>query len=101
MVDQFFCGWYGGLALELMSLGKPVVAYIRKEDLVNIPHLMRQEIPIINTKYNQIYVTLKKLIKMPKSDLLKKGLLSREFVKKWHDPNKIAQRIIRDIKGIN
>ena len=100
MVDQFFCGWYGGLALELMALGKPVIAYIRKDDLLNIPNEMRKEIPIINTKSNQIYETLKSLIKMPKSDLIKKGLLSRKFVEKWHDPNKIAQRIITDINGI-
>ncbi len=100
LVDQFFCGWYGGLALELMSLGKPVVAYIREEDLLNIPKGMKKEIPIINTQSNQIYGTLKRLIKMPKSELIKKGLLSREFVEKWHDPNKIAQGIIRDISKI-
>tara|TARA_Y100000994_G_scaffold235520_1_gene225266 strand:+ start:1555 stop:2757 length:1203 start_codon:yes stop_codon:yes gene_type:complete len=100
MIDQLFAGWYGGLALELMSLGKPVVSYIRQEDLLNIPLEMKNEIPIINSNSEQIYKTLKDLINTPKSKLLHKGKLSRKFVEKWHDPNKIAQKIIKDIKEI-
>ena len=101
MIDQLFAGWYGGLALELMSLGKPVVSYIRQEDLLNIPLKMRNEIPIINSNSEQIYKTLKDLINTPKSKLLELGKLSRKFVEKWHDPNKIALKIIKDIKCIN
>ena len=32
LVDQLFAGWYGGLAVEAMALGKPVLVYLREED---------------------------------------------------------------------
>ena len=100
MIDQLFAGWYGGLAVELMSLGKPVVSYIRQEDLLNIPLEMKNEIPIINSNSELIYKTLKEIINTPKSKLLEKGKLSRKFVEKWHNPNKIALKIIKDLKDI-
>ena len=28
LIDQLFHGWYGGLAVEAMALGKPVISYI-------------------------------------------------------------------------
>ncbi len=31
-VDQLILGWYGGVAVELMALGKPVIAHIRPGD---------------------------------------------------------------------
>jgi hypothetical protein len=40
-----FAGWYGGLAVELMALGKPVLAYIREEDLSFVDPQMRYELP--------------------------------------------------------
>ena len=48
LVDQLFVGWYGGLAVECMALGKPVICYIREEDLAFLPAQMRQDLPIIN-----------------------------------------------------
>ena len=33
VIDQLLAGWYGGLGVEAMALGKPVVAYIREGDL--------------------------------------------------------------------
>ena len=37
IVDQLLAGWYGGFAVEAMALGKPVIAYLRAEDLTLIP----------------------------------------------------------------
>ena len=50
LVDQLLAGWYGGLAVELMALGKPVVCYIRESDLKFIPPQMQQDLPIINAR---------------------------------------------------
>ncbi len=49
LVDQLLAGWYGGLAVEVMSLGKPVVAYIREEDLDFIPKKMKEDISLKET----------------------------------------------------
>ena len=36
-VDQLFGGWYGGFAVEMMALGKPVLCYMREADLKFLP----------------------------------------------------------------
>ena len=48
LVDQLLAGWYGGLAVEFMALGKPVICYIRESDLKFIPEQMKADLPIID-----------------------------------------------------
>ena len=38
LIDKVLAGWYGGVAVELMALAKPVVCYIREGDLRFIRH---------------------------------------------------------------
>ena len=97
LVDQLFAGWYGGLALEVMALGKPVIAYIREEDLKFIPAGMKEDLPIINADQFTIYEQLKKVITMPRTELLTLARKSRNYVETWHDPVEIAERIKRDM----
>ena len=37
LVDQLLAGFYGGLSVEFMALGKPVICYIRDTDLKFLP----------------------------------------------------------------
>ncbi len=97
LIDQLFAGWYGGIAVELMSLGKPVISYIRESDLGFIPTKMKEELPIIKSSPDDIYQTIKQVIQMNKSDLRKIALRSREFVEDWHNPETIAKRISNDL----
>jgi glycosyltransferase involved in cell wall biosynthesis len=52
VADQFVVGWYAMFALEAMSLGKPVLCYLR-DDLIDLyikaELIEKDEIPIINT----------------------------------------------------
>ena len=96
LVDQLFAGWYGGLAVELMALGKPVVVYIRKEDLKFIPAEMAGELPFIFANPSNIKNVIKTIINMPRHELISKGRKSRAFVEKWHDPMKIALEMKKD-----
>lgn len=99
LVDQLYAGWYGGLAVELMALGKPVVAYIRDGDLDRIPEGMRAELPIVRAEPSSIVDVLESLITRPRSDLVALGKRSRAYVERWHDPTVIAQRIKDDIEA--
>ena len=47
VIDQLLAGWYGGFAVEMMAMGKPVVCYIRAEDLKFVPPAMVAELPLI------------------------------------------------------
>jgi hypothetical protein len=98
LVDQLFAGWYGGLAVELMALGKPVIAYIRQDDLHFLPDQMRADLPIIQAEPNTIREVLKTILRMPRAEILEIAKRSRAYVEMWHDPIQIAQRIKADME---
>ncbi len=98
LVDQLFAGWYGGLAVEAMALGKPVLVYIRDEDLKFIPPEMAAELPFIRVTPDRIESTLRGVLEMPRPQLLELAKLSRAYVERWHNPITIAKRIKVDIE---
>lgn len=89
-VDQLFAGWYGAVAVELMALGKPVIAYIRSADLSFVDPEMTGELPLINCEPSDLEQLLSKFAALERGELAKIGWDSRLFVERWHDPNKIA-----------
>lgn len=93
-IDQILTGWYGGVAVETMSMGKPTVCYIRDSDLHVIPTEMRNELPLINASPSDIYDVLKGILigEINLDEASKRSLL---YVKKWHSVKKIAQQIIK------
>ena len=88
-VDQLLVGWYGGFAVEMMALGKPVVCYIRDEDLGVVPKRMRTDMPIIRAEPNTIYDVLAATVSNAQERQML-GRRGREYVERWHDPTKIA-----------
>ena len=92
VIDQLLCGWYGGFAVEAMAMEKPVISYLRKEDLDRfVP--FKDEIPIINSTKDSLYDDLIPLIE---NEALRKrkGKEGRKYVEKYHDPMKIAKKLI-------
>lgn len=95
-IDQLFAGWYGGVAVEAMALGKPVMAYIREGDLKFIPNKMRKDLPVINVTTDSLYFELRKILELPRSQLTDLSFKSRLYVERWHDPVLIAKIIQAD-----
>ena len=100
LIDQLLCGWYGGLAVEFMALGKPVICYVREQDLKYIPPQMKHDLPIINAHPANIYDVLKEWLTASRNRLPALGRQSRAFVEKWHDPLGVAARLKRDYEDI-
>jgi glycosyltransferase involved in cell wall biosynthesis len=100
LIDQLLCGWYGGLAVELMALGKPVICYIREGDLKFIPEQMRKDLPIINATPRTIYEVLKEWLTFRKHELPEVGRRGRAYVERWHDPLKIAAKLKGEYEAI-
>lgn len=96
LIDQLFAGWYGGLAVELMALGKPVLVYIREEDLKYIEPEMKADLPFIQITPHTVEQTLRALLTMPREELVRLARKSRAFVERWHDPLTIARGIRAD-----
>lgn len=90
LIDQLFAGWYGALAVEAMALGKPVLVYIRDEDLVFIPEEMRRELPFVKVDPHSLRDGLRRVLQMTRGELNELGRRSRAFVERWHDPLHIA-----------
>lgn len=96
VIDQLLAGWYGGLAVEAMALGKPVVCYLREEDYRFIPEQMRRDLPLINATPGSIYQVLLSWLTENRGNLAEKGIASRRYVEQWHCPTRIARRLIDD-----
>jgi hypothetical protein len=96
LVDQLLYGWYGGLAVEFMALGKPVVAYIREGDLAFLPKAMRDDLPVVNAAPEDLHRVLHKLLTGGRDRLKNLGRRSRSYVERWHDPRLLAARLAAD-----
>ena len=99
-IDQIHFGWYGGFAVEMMAMGKPVAAYIREEDGEFVPPEMWSDLPIIRLDPSSLKEDLASMIAGAK-DLPRLGQLSRRFAEKWHDPYKIARMMMRIYENPN
>lgn len=100
LIDQLLCGWYGGLATELMALGKPVICYLREGDLGFLPEAMRQELPLIQADPNSIERVLREWLTTRRQSLPERGRQSRAFVERWHDPGKVAAMLKADYEEL-
>jgi len=91
-IDQVLIGWYGGFAVEVMKMGKPVMAFIRKEDLQFLPEEMSRDCQkaIIQIDPFSIFEKLCEVIENP-SILKKYREAALEYVHKWHDPVYVAE----------
>lgn len=96
LVDQLLAGFYGGVSVELMALGKPVICYIRESDMHYLPSTMSQEMPFIQADPQSIYEVLRQWLTTRKGELRARGLAGRSYVERWHDPMKIAGRLKND-----
>ena len=96
LVEQLLLGWYSNLAIELMALGKPVVTYIREEDLRFVPD--RDEArPAGDQRDARVGVLrLRTWLTERRDQLPEVGRASRAFVERWHDPLKVAARTKAD-----
>jgi glycosyltransferase involved in cell wall biosynthesis len=88
IVDQVLIGWFGMFALEMMALGKPVIAYLR-EDLRH----HQPDVPIVSSPPRQLAAAIRRLAKAPeeRAALGDSGLA---YVKTRHGLAEINARVM-------
>ena len=92
ILEQFIIGWYGLQAVEFMAKGRPVVVFIRSEDLHRVPGLTEQELPFIIVDHpHDLSEKMRMICEMSREQLHEMGLKCREYVLKHHDVEKIAR----------
>lgn len=92
-IDQIRAGWYGGFAVELMAMGKPVMCHIREADLKFVMPAMAAELPILQLRPDNLAADLASAIE--NADMLPElGRRSRAFVQRWHNPDATAAAML-------
>lgn len=88
IVDQLRIGTHGGLALESMALGKPVITYLREESKEFYP----KSIPIVSASTETVCEVLERLISdgALRHDI---GVRGRKYMEEFHDSLKVAKRL--------
>ena len=98
VVDQLNAGWYGGLAVEAMALGKPVLAAL---DLLGHPCLppeLRRELPVVDASAETLADRLRLLLTSVE-ERRRLASAGRSFVERWHDPRTVARKVISSYSG--
>jgi glycosyltransferase involved in cell wall biosynthesis len=88
VVDQLLIGWYGGFAVEAMSLGKPVLSAI--DDDANP---FGPELPVVRATPATVAGALRELAADPERRRAA-GVAGRRFVETVHDPRAVARQVL-------
>lgn len=90
-IDQIILGSFAAAAIEAMSFGKPVIAYI-------MPALYNKGVlgdcPVVNANPSNLEEKLTELIESP---LLRRdiGIQSRAYVEKIHEANLVSKNLLK------
>jgi glycosyltransferase involved in cell wall biosynthesis len=90
IADQFIMGWYGLFAIEAMSLGKPVLCYMREDLLRGNPRA--KDCPIVSANPDNLKENLIKLIK-DKELRIELGKRGRKYIEKYHTKDYIGSQM--------
>lgn len=94
IVDQLRLGWYGGLAVEGMALGRPVLAAIREDAAADNP--FGAALPIVRSSPATLRDDLRELL-ADRARRERLGAEGRAFVERHHDPLAVARTVLDDL----
>ncbi|MVT65517.1 hypothetical protein GPL21_10420 [Bradyrhizobium pachyrhizi] len=90
VADQFVAGFHGYTALEAMAMAKPVLCFLRGDQMMIDPATC----PIINTRPDEIYDVLKRCLR-GELDLNAIGKAGRRYVERHYSLQAVAARLGR------
>ncbi|CAA7618757.1 conserved hypothetical protein [Magnetospirillum sp. LM-5] len=95
-IDQMLTGWYGGVSVEVMRMGIPVVAFINPEHLALTPPAFADELPVVATGPAGLTAKLRQLI-ADRDGLSELGARGMAFAERWHEPSRVASHLLATI----
>ena len=93
IVDQLNAGWYGVFAIEVMALGKPVVAFLHDEAVRRTEEAFGIDVPIVNATKETLAHALRPLVESPE-ERRRVGLASRAYADEVHDLDRMTDRLL-------
>lgn len=95
VIDQMRIGWYGGVSVEVMSMGIPVAVYINPRDLKFVPSDMRNAISqsFLLVDYFNFSERISELIdSIPFYNKL--SVEAKNYVEKYHNPDLLIENVL-------
>jgi glycosyltransferase involved in cell wall biosynthesis len=92
-LDQFIIGEYGLASVEAMAFGKPVISYIRPQNIQTLP----SNFPMIIASLDELRGALTDLVKNPQKRT-ELGQKSREYAQKNHDSALVVNQLVEVYK---
>jgi glycosyltransferase involved in cell wall biosynthesis len=86
LVDQLHIGWYGGVAVEGMALGRPVVCFIDESD-----NPYGSALPVVRANPATVKAVLAELV-VDRERRASAAADGRSFALREHDPRAIVRR---------
>lgn len=99
-IDQLNIGWYGGFAVEMMALGKPVICYISDGDTYGaVPELMLEELSKVMyriDKYNfntglGLYAAMEDCV-LKRAEIANPSYECWRYAIRFHNPLHVAKK---------
>lgn len=90
LIDQLYAGWYGGVALEAMSMGIPVASYLRHTDFHVLPKGMYHDLPIIHISPHTLQADIRSILQMSPAHFNDIAIQSRHYADVWHSSTYVA-----------
>ena len=93
VVDQLNAGWYGVFAIEVMALGKPVVAFLHDEAVRRTEEAFGVAVPVVSATKGSLAERLRPLVE-DTEERRRVGAASRAYVERVHDADAVADRLL-------
>ena len=93
VVDQLNAGWYGVFAIEVMALGKPVVAFLHEEAVRRTEQAFDVEVPVVSATKDTLVQRLRRLVE-DGDERRRIGAASRAYVERVHDADAVADGLL-------
>ena len=92
LIDQILVGWYGGVAVEFMRMGRPVVCRIAEEDLKFVPGQMSLDVTeaFIQAEPETLKEAVLRCVEGGRAFLKEKAEAALYYAHTWHDPKYVA-----------
>jgi hypothetical protein len=90
LIDQMYAGWYGGISVEAMDLGIPVLSYIRHSDLLSVDEQMSTDLPVVSVTSSTLKEEISRLLTLTETEFRDLRMRSRTYAHKWHNPATVA-----------
>ena len=100
VVDQLNAGWYGLLAIECLALGKPVLTFLRDEAVRRTEEAYDTQVPLVGVTAETLRDRLAELVAGGPAEWRRIGELSRAYVERVHDVERIADALVELYEGL-